>query len=145
MRSRFLVTIMRPTWVVAGPLAWGLLGCHSSPAEPTAAAAPDEGAASEKAPATHVIVEKDHRHLLTISRGDYLELPHDPEFVWSIHFQNHSYFDDASPSDAGIERYRASRSGIVQTKVSGDPKICLHSDAPCPLAKYDWSVNVAVE
>jgi hypothetical protein len=123
-------------------LACHSTGCHSTPTEP----APTEVVeTTTRPPSTHVIVEGDHRHLVKVAKGDFLELPHDAEFVWAIHFENHSYFDDAPPSDAGIERYRASRTGIVQTKVSGDPKICLHSDAPCPLAKYDWSVNVAIE
>jgi hypothetical protein len=122
-------------------LALALFACRSPPAEP----APKEEPPGPRTPSTHVVVEKDHRQLVKMSQGDYLELPHDPEFQWSIHFENSSYFDPAPPSDAGIERYRASRSGIVQTKVDGDPKMCMHSDAPCTLAKYEWSVNVAVE
>jgi len=77
--------------------------------------------------------------------GDVIELPSDPEFAWSISFENGSYFDKAPPSDAGVERYKASRTGIVRTLVSGDPKICMHSDAPCPLAQYAWQVTLEID
>jgi len=122
------------------PLACLVLGCHSAPSEPT----PTEDQ-TPRAASTHVIEAKDHRNLVKVSRGDYLELPHDSAYVWTIKFENGSYFDKAPPSAEGIERYRASRTGIVETKVGGDPKACIHSDAPCTIAKYEWSVNVAVE
>jgi hypothetical protein len=122
------------------PLALVLVACHSAPDEPTTKETP-----APRAPIVHVIVDKDHRNLVRLAEGDYLELPHDAAYVWSIRFENGSYFDKAPSSDTGIERYRASRTGIVETKVLGDPKICMHSDAPCTIAKYEWSVNVAVE
>jgi hypothetical protein len=105
-------------------------------------AAPDAG---PKSPSTHVIVEKDHRAKTDLSVGDYIELPHDADFAWSIKFENGSYFDAAPPSDTGIERYKATRTGIVRTLVSGEPKICMHSDAACPLARYAWSVTLQVD
>jgi hypothetical protein len=90
-------------------------------------------------------VEKDHRSKTKISVGDYVELPHDADFAWTIKFENGSYFDPVPPSDAGIERYKATRTGIDRALVSGDPKICMHSDAACTLAKYAWSVTLQVE
>jgi len=90
-------------------------------------------------------VEKDHRSKTTIAVGDIVELPSDPEFAWSISFENGSYFDPAPASDAGVERYKASRTGIVRTMVSGDPKVCMHSDAACALAKYAWQVTLEVD
>jgi hypothetical protein len=122
-----------------------LAACRSAPAEPVTKTETADVAVGPRRPSIHVIVEKDHRNLLKVAVGDYLELPHDPAYEWSIHFENNSYFDSAPASDAGIERYRASRTGIVQTKVDGDPKECMHSDAACRIAKYEWSVNVAVE
>jgi hypothetical protein len=120
-----------------------LAACHSTPPEPITVV--EAGPLTPRAPETHVIVEKDHRSLVKLAVGDYLELPHDGEFEWSIRFEDRKTFDDAPKSDAGLERFKASRAGIVRTQVMGDPKICMHSDAACPLAKYSWAVNVEVD
>jgi hypothetical protein len=122
-------------------LALALLACHSAPTEPT----PPPAKEAPKAPSVHVIVEKDHRSVAKLAVGDYVELPHDAEFAWTIKFENGSYFDPAPASDAGVERYRATRTGIVRTLVSGAPKVCIHSDAACPLAEYAWSVTLQVD
>jgi hypothetical protein len=128
-----------------GLLVFSLLACRSStPAEPVKVETPDV-AQGPRPPSTHVIVREDHRNLLKIALGDYIELPHDAAYEWSIRFENHSYFDPAPASDAGVERYKATRTGIVQTKVDGDPKECMHTDAACTIAKYEWSVNIAIE
>jgi hypothetical protein len=120
-----------------------LASCHSRPTEPETQS--DAEPAASRPPSTHVIGEGDHRHLIHLAKGDFLELPHEANFQWSVRFENASYFDDASPSGAGVARYRAVRSGIAQLRVLGDPIMCLHSDAACPLARYEWSVNVAIE
>jgi hypothetical protein len=124
-------------------LALALLGCRTTPPEPATPPAPVD--AGPHVPAVHVIVEKDHRSLTKISVGDVIELPHDPDFAWTIKFENGSYFEPAPASEAGVERYEARRTGIVRTLVAGAPKICMHSDAPCTLAEYAWQVTLAVE
>jgi hypothetical protein len=125
-----------------GLLGVCLAGCRSTPAE---VVVPVDATPGPHAPSTHVIIQKDHRNLLRIAVGDSIELPHDPDYVWSIRFENGSYFDDAPASDASIQRYRASRTGIVQTKIDGDPRACMNTDAACKIAKIEWSVNIAVE
>ena len=122
-------------------LALAVLACRSAPTEPT----PPTAKEGPKASSVHVIVEKDHRSVAKLAVGDYVELPHDAEFAWSIKFENGSYFDAAPSSEAGIERYRATRTGIVRTLVSGAPRECMHSDAACPLAEYAWSVTLQVD
>lgn len=124
-------------------LALASLACRSTPAEPAAPPQPTD--AGPHVPIVHVIVEPDHRRLTTISVGDIVELPHDAEFAWSIKFENSSYFAPAPASEAGIERYVATRTGIVRSLVSGDPKICMHSDAPCTLAQYAWQVTLQID
>jgi hypothetical protein len=122
----------------------GLFACHAGPSEPVTA--PEAAAPrAPRPPSTHVIAESDHRKLVKLAQGDFLELPSNPDFEWTLTFDNHSYFDDAPASEAGITRYVASRTGIVPIKVRGEPKACMHSDAACPTAIYNWSINVAVE
>ncbi len=123
--------------------AMALLACRSAPSEPSAAPAPVEPA--PKTPSVHVLVEGDHRSRVKLAVGDYVELPHDPAFAWSIKFENGSYFDPAPPTDAGVERYKATRTGIVRSSVDGEPKACMSSDAACPTAKYAWSITLSVE
>jgi hypothetical protein len=125
-------------------LAIALLACPSTPSEPAAPpGSPVE--AGPHAPAVHVVVFKDHRSTVKLSVGDLLELPHDDAFAWGIKFEHESFLEPAPASDAGIERFRAARAGTVRTLVSGDPKICQHSDAACTLAKYSWAVTVQID
>ncbi len=132
-------------WRLGGSLfaAIALAGasCKDAPPEP----APAPTAYVPRGPEVHVIVEKDHRHVTHIAAGDTIELPHEPEFAWTIKFENDGFFDPAPLSDAGLERYKAVRSGLVRALASGDPKICMHSDAPCTLAKYAWSLTFQID
>jgi hypothetical protein len=122
---------------------FALLACRSAPSEP--APSPTAENRGPSAPDVHVISAKDHRTTTKVSVGDFVELPHDAAYEWSIKFEHDSFFEPAPASDAGVERYRAARTGTVRCKVEGEPKVCMHTDAACTLARYSWAVTLWVQ
>jgi hypothetical protein len=129
---------------LAPALAFILLACRGGAPEVSSSSThASEGGA--RAAAVHVIVFADHRSLVKLAVGDLLELPHEDAYEWHIKLEHEGYLEPAPPSDAGVARYRAAQPGTVRTLVKGEPKICLHSDAGCTIAKNSWAVTVQVE